>query len=283
MPNNISLLPEEIRRKEEEEKRRAAEARAEPEFSMHLPEERKANGNGLGLKKEAAGVSLGVSIRDERPRGEFKIVRRAPVAPPQHIEKRKPVNLHRPPADVSLISENYSASVKKEFCHRIRILSSVLIVLLIVLALGFVGIKFYEKSLAAKYNILIGTVSQTMSEINSFRAEQQQSIKPCQRAKFLRELLGKRVCWTNLLAELEHNTVAGVSYISLVAKREGRVLLATEAKSYSDAAQELKLLEAAPFVKTAAMTKPGTIGAEKNGVAGRFDINLILQDSVLYQ
>ncbi|MBI5076764.1 hypothetical protein HZB94_00060 [Candidatus Falkowbacteria bacterium] len=86
----ISLLPDELRRKEEEEKQKTKEAQGLPKFKLHLPDEKKIprqarddNGEARKDEKIAPAMEFGAGETPSLRKGVFRVVKRddLPLSP----------------------------------------------------------------------------------------------------------------------------------------------------------------------------------------------------------
>lgn len=152
MVDSISLLPEELRKRETEAKSQAKKVKTLPSFSMHLPEkleEKMKNGRGRqkGLPAQAgAEISFGAPEEEkEKDRGIFKISKTAvfrPEAPKVKAQPNEPLpKLHVPAQETSAKAKTLESkdfvlqAFEIKFWRRIRILVMLLALLVVVLAM----------------------------------------------------------------------------------------------------------------------------------------------------
>lgn len=143
MPDDISLLPNELRDKEGKAKRKAKEASAKPQFKMHFPEEKKQNGNDQSSPLEnsdALGIEIGIEALPKGKKGVFQIVKKEEIVKKdgKGREVIKEVVDQKPAPEINLMWKNFAASRKHHVLFKIMILIiSVALFLAIAMIMAF--------------------------------------------------------------------------------------------------------------------------------------------------
>ncbi|MBU1132563.1 hypothetical protein KKC32_04965 [Patescibacteria group bacterium] len=245
-------------------------------FRLHIPE----------IQKEER--LQGTRVIKENS-DKFEEIEKPPTVM-EYLRKKPIVPVGEAGAEVNLISANFEQTLNKNFWEKLKSLLTIVLILVILFAAGFVGIKIYKMQLLDQESALKQSVKELENELVSFNDEQSQAERLRKRAMALEELLNSHVYWTKIFDALEHNTAENVLYTNFVAEDSGRILLSAVGNKYSDAAEQLYLFENADFaqsveINSVTMMQPETaetpISQEAPETQVQFAISLMLKDKSL--
>lgn len=270
MPTNgLSLLPEELRRKEEDAKQKAKEAMKAPSFEMHMPEKNINGGDSkapTNVKEDWVKFGNGQEKKEEK-KGIFQVRKKPPLPTPiPKIEPPKPkVNLWEKyclPAkglfkklkseykNSDSMTEEYAWLVKSEYWLKWRMLLFVLFLLLIVFAAGRIGIRSYQIGLLEQYNDSVEKLNQANEKIIEFNKEKENISLLKNQLVRVDEVFTEHVYWSKLFSLLESSTIEGVSYIEFEALSEREILLTALSENYTDLANQIDIFDKAEFIES---------------------------------
>lgn len=199
-------------------------------------------------------------------------------------DKKVELEPQKKPPEVNLINKNYAEAVKREFWSRAKALAGLLVILVVLVSIGFLGIKFYANCQVKKYNDLGMTLAIAQEEINNFQSSAIQVFKLKERAAALEGLLGKHLYWTKFFDFLEHTTAPAVSYVDLAVSDDGQAILTAKAKSYGDVATQLFLFQNSEFIASVDINAMNQVVMPVNGEDSKeinFNVRLKLKDNSL--
>lgn len=301
--SDLSLLPEELRSKEAEAKKKAKEAMKTPKFDMHMPEK---GGNGTTKKPIPAvkedWVKFGLNgEKKEEKRGVFKMKKKVtpppapkPVAPPKPkvdlwakycspakglFKKIKQDEIHK-----DTVTPEYIWLVKSEYWLKVRALCFILLIICILFAAGWIGIRSYQLGLLNQYNDSVKSLNGVNAQISQFNLEKERIEELKTKIVLVDEVFSGHVYWTNLFSLLEQSTLDNISYIEFKSWGENYVMLTALAPSYSELAKQVDALERAGFAESVDIDMANIyIDEETDEKEVRGVIELKLKSNVLYK
>jgi len=301
--SDLSLLPEELRNKEEEAKRKAKEAMKTPKFDMHMPE-KGTNGSVKKpipeVKEDWVKFGLNGEKKPEK-KGIFKIKKKVtpppsptPVAPPKPkvdlwakycipakglFKKIKQDEIHK-----DTVTEEYTWLVKSEYWLKVRALLFIVLIIIILFAAGWIGIRSYQLGLLNQYNESVVKLNSANAQIGQFNLEKERIADLKTKIVLVDEVFSNHVYWTNLFGLLEQSTLDNISYIEFKTWGENYVLLTALAPSYSDLAKQVDALERADFAESIDIDMANVyIDEETDDQEVRGVIEIKLKSDVLYK
>ncbi len=320
MASSISLLPEELRKREEEEKNLAQKNKKIPNFKVHLPEDdRFFVEEKKEIKTPRASVSFG--YEESLPKANFIAKKKTESTKatdvPVIIEKKikvvepvtkeyvlKNINNQKSKPNVfnvgeslspkqketpNLLTEDYYTGIKRKFW---RIFRNWSILFLLTAVIGVaVYVYFYQKR-SEKQAIIIDfdqKIVEVKQKISLYDTSKDLLKDLEKKISAISDLQNGRIRWTVFLDHLERNISKGVYYTDLTADESGKVLLTARTKSYADVARQLEILENADFVEKVEINSASQEEIKNLGTKEsvdvlypiRFQINLFLQKDIL--
>jgi len=273
--NDISLLPDDLRGREAEAKAKASEAKAPPNFSMHVPgAEAPQTVAPLSGQPVGSAVSFGNGVKPEEKKGLFKIFKKvdkpvapvvpvAPAVPPKPklkpdmwlkyfdpgrglFKKIKPTYLNS-----RTTTEEYNWVIQSEYWLKIRTILLVVFIVLVVFSVGWIGMKSYHNGRVAQYNDLVNNVNRLNGELQNREGYRDRAMALINQATIVHRVMAERVSWTKLFNFLETKTLAEVSYTDFNVINDTLVNLTVVAPSYSALARQVEIFEQATGINLA--------------------------------
>ena len=301
--SDLSLLPQDLRNREEEVKRKAKEAMKTPKFDMHMPEKR-VNGSSKKpisqLKKEWVTFGLNEDKKPEK-KGVFKISKKItpppvvkPTLPPAPkvdlwakycipakglFKKIKQQEIHE-----NTVTDDYVWLVKSEYWLKLRTLFFVILLILILTAVGRMGIKSYEIGLIDQYNESVVKLNSVNAQIGQFNLEKDRVQALKNKVVLVDDVFSGHVYWTKLFGLLEESTLENISYLEFKTWGDDYLLLTALAETYSDLAKQVDALDGADFTESVDIDMANVyIDEETDEQEVRGVIEIKLKENVLYK
>jgi len=268
MPNGgISLLPEEMRKKEQEElEREALEENKKPEF--YIPEKggKPAKEPEIKATPSRSGESRSVPAKKFTPVKEEKREVRIPYKPGPRTSDAppKPPIPPRKKLRVSLIPQEKAekgpnTKLRKIVLAVLILLEIVLIVVLVFFVRTQIDLKTQEEQALSQ------SVESLKSEIESMRLEQQDLWIFEKKLAAMSTLLDGHVYTSKILKFLEKNTLPNVWYSSYISSEGGKVVLEVNAKDMETAAKQIAHFQTFEEIEEANVNSFHTRSAEDGG------------------